>query len=181
MSKTENPLHERARSFAVAAHGAQTYGEHPYVFHLDAVAALASPYGDEAVVVAYLHDVVEDTPVSLEEVASIFGSAVARCVALLTDEPGANRKERKTKTYARLAQVQGHDELALIVKAADRLANVKACVRDGNERLRQVYRDEHAAFRGAAYRPGLCEPLWVELDALLAESAAPDSPSIGEA
>lgn len=172
MSKTANPLHERARAFAVAAHGTQTYGEHPYVFHLDAVAALASSYGDEAVVVAYLHDVVEDTAVRLDEVASIFGSAVARCVALLTDEPGANRKERKARTYARLAQVQGPDELALIVKAADRLANVRACVEDHNDRLWRVYRDEHAAFRSAAYRPGQCEPLWAALDALL-KGAAP--------
>lgn len=118
---------------------------------------------------------------SLEEVASTFGSAVARCVALLTDQPGANRKERKAKTYARLAQVQGHDELALIVKAADRLANVRACVEDRNDRLWCVYRDEHAAFRSAAYRPGLCEPLWPELDALLKGTATPRSPSTGGA
>ena len=92
---------------------------------------------------------------------------LAACVALLTDQPGANRKERKAAAYAKLAQVSGPLELALIVKAADRLANVRASVKDDNARMLQVYRGEHPTFRQAAYRPGLCDPLWSELDALL--------------
>ncbi len=160
-------LKERARTFAIAAHGGQRYGEHPYVHHLDAVAALAQPYGEEAVVVAYLHDTAEDTPVTLDGIEAAFGPKVATCVGLLTDEPGADRKERKAKTYAKLAQVQGDAELALIVKAADRLANVRACVADGKERLWRVYQGEHPAFKAAAYRSGQCDALWDELDRLL--------------
>ncbi len=37
-----------ARNFAIKAHGEQLYGECPYVVHLDAVAALLEPYGEEA-------------------------------------------------------------------------------------------------------------------------------------
>ena len=160
---------DQARSFAVAAHGEQKYGEHPYSYHLDAVAALAEPYGEAATVVAYLHDTVEDTDATLAEVERLFGQSVAACVTLLTDEPGTNRKERKEKTYAKLAQVAGPHELALVVKVADRLANVRACVQDRKTCLWTLYRSEHAVFRQAAYRPNLCEPLWVELDALLSE------------
>jgi len=160
-------LQDQARAFAVAAHGGQRYGEHPYVHHLDAVASIAGSFGEAAVVAAYLHDTVEDTSATLAEVADRFGPDIAACVALLTDEPGADRKERKAKTYAKLAQVTGPLELALIVKAADRLANVRASVKDGNARMLQVYRGEHPTFRQAAYRPGLCDPLWSELDALL--------------
>lgn len=162
-------LSQQARAFAVAAHGAQRYGGHPYSHHLDAVATLVEPYGDEAVVVAYLHDTVEDTAITLAEIAQRFGPQVAACVALLTDEPGASRKERKAKTYAKLATAQGSLELALLVKAADRLANVRACVADCKLDLLHIYRSEQAAFRKAAYRPHLCEPLWAELDALLAK------------
>lgn len=162
------PLNDQARAFAVAAHGGQKYGEHPYAHHLDAVAALAAPFGDDAVATAYLHDTVEDTDAALADIEARFGPHIAACVALLTDEPGANRKERKARTYAKLARVSGLLELALVVKAADRLANVRACVQDGNGRLLQLYRGEHTAFRQAAFRAGLCDALWAELDGLLA-------------
>jgi (p)ppGpp synthase/HD superfamily hydrolase len=161
------PTIERARQFAIAAHGEQKYGEHPYSFHLDAVAKIAELYGEEAAVVAYLHDTVEDTSATLAEIEIRFGARVAACIALLTDEPGANRKERKAKTYAKLALVTGPSELALVVKVADRLANVRACIADQKPKLWEIYRGEHATFKQAAYRPGLCDPLWVELDELL--------------
>lgn len=162
-----NPRAEQARTFAASAHEGQMYGLHPYTYHLDAVAQIAAPFGETAVVTAYLHDTVEDTPATLAEIETLFGADVAGCVALLTDEPGASRKERKEKTYAKLSQVTGHLELALIVKAADRLANVRACLQDGNARLLTIYRDEHAMFRRAAYRPSLCDELWAELDSAL--------------
>lgn len=158
-----------ARTFAIAAHGSQQYGNHPYVVHQDAVAAIAANYGETAQTVAYLHDVVEDTPVSLAEVRAHFGELIACCVALLTDEAGATRKERKAKTYAKLATVNGELALALIVKAADRLANVQACIADNKQDLLSVYRAEHVIFRPAAYRPGLCDEIWQQLDQLLAE------------
>lgn len=164
-------MQQQARAFAIDAHGEQRYGDHPYAFHLDAVAALAAPYGEEAVVIAYLHDTVEDTHVSLEQIEAMFGPRVAACVHLLTDERGSNRKERKAKTYAKLAEVRGPNELALVVKAADRLANVRACLADRKQSLWQLYRNEHTLFKQAAYRAGLCEPLWVELDSLLSEGA----------
>ncbi len=56
MIRLENS--RRARDFAIAAHGEQRYGDHPYVFHLDAVAALLAPYGVDAQTIGYLHDVV---------------------------------------------------------------------------------------------------------------------------
>lgn len=158
-----------ARTFAINAHGSQQYGNHPYVVHLDAVAAIASAYGETAQTVAYLHDVVEDTAVTLKEVRSIFGELVAGCVALLTDEAGVTRKERKAKTYAKLAGVSGPLQLALIVKVADRLANVQACIADNKQDLLAVYRAEHKVFRPAAYRPGLCDDIWQQLDKVLAE------------
>jgi hypothetical protein len=166
-----NPTQYQARSFAIEAHADQKYGDRPYSYHLDAVAALAAPYGEEAVVVAYLHDTVEDTKATIAEIDGRFGPRIAACVGLLTDEPGANRKERKAKTYARLAGVRGPNELALLVKAADRLANVRACMESRKRSLWQLYRSEHETFKASAYRTGLCEPLWIELDQLLGSGA----------
>lgn len=174
---SSNPAHvptpADARAYAIAMHGDQKYGAHPYAHHLDAVVALLQPYGDTAQVIGYLHDVVEDTDATVSDVQSRFGDLVARCVSLLTDAPGANRKERKAKTYAALAQVTGDEELALLVKAADRLANVRACVADGHRKLWDTYQGEHPTFRAAAFRAGQCEPLWAELDTLLSPAHAP--------
>jgi len=167
------PTPTAARDYAIQMHGDQKYGTHPYVHHLDAVVALLQPYGEKARVVGYLHDVVEDTAATVSDVQERFGDLVARCVSLLTDAPGANRKERKAKTYAAMAQVTGDEELALVVKAADRLANVRACVADGHRQLWDTYRGEHPTFRAAAFRKGQCDPLWVELDVLLLEWRAP--------
>ena len=161
------PLVADARAFAVEAHGDQRYGSRPYVAHLDEVAAILAPYGVQAQVAGYLHETEEDTLVTSEQIADRFGAHMAEVVGLLTDEEGANRKERKAKTYAKLAAVGPHLFLALVAKTADRLANVRACVRDGNEGLLAMYRGEHPAFRAAAYREGLCDDLWSELDRLL--------------
>lgn len=157
----------RARRFALEAHGDQRYGDQPYVVHLDAVADVLEPYGPAAQVVGYLHDVVEDTPVTLDTVRSEFGDLVARCVALVTDVPGGTRADRKRATNAKLAAVQGEERLALVVKAADRLANVRASVLNGVDEKFRMYRDEQAAFREAAHRPGLCDALWDAIGLIL--------------
>ncbi len=156
------------RAFAIEAHGTQTYGERPYVVHLDAVAALV-PAHPPLRAVAYLHDVIEDTPITHAILAGRFGPTIADAVDLVTDPDGANRRERKAKLHARLAALTlgvPSSPLALHVKVADRLANVRASVRSADPRL-AMYRLEHDAFRPAAYRSGLCDPLWDELDALL--------------
>ncbi len=172
-ARMPTPTVSDARAYAIALHGTQMYGPHPYSHHLDAVAAVLAPYGEEAQVIGYLHDVVEDTEATVADVQARFGERVAGCVALLTDAPGATRKERKSKTYAKLAEVTGPLELALLVKVADRLCNVRACVADGHRALWTVYQGEHAVFRASAFRAGLCDALWAELDALLADGALP--------
>lgn len=157
----------RARAFAVAAHGEQRYGDQPYAVHLDAVATLLAPFGEEAQVVGYLHDVVEDTAVSLDVLRTEFGERVAKLVALVTDEPGPNRRERKARGNAKLAAVTDDDSLALVVKAADRLANLRASAAGGADSKLGMYRREHPEFRRAACRPGLCDDLWREIEAVI--------------
>ena len=157
----------RARAHAVKAHAGQRYGDPSYSCHLDQVAELAKPYGEDAVVIAFRHDAVEDTAVSIAEIESKFGARVAASVSLLTNDSGFTRKERMAKTHARQDWVAGPNEIAHLVKAADRLANVPACVKDRKQTVWEGYRSEQAAFRAAAYRPGLCNPLLSELETLL--------------
>jgi (p)ppGpp synthase/HD superfamily hydrolase len=157
---------KHARAFAVAAHGDQMYGDQPYVVHLDAVALLGA-FGEPAQIAGYLHDVVEDTAVPLDKVREEFGDRVANWVALVTDEKGVNRKERKARTNAKLAAISGENEMALVIKAADRLANLRASQAGGAGSKFDMYRREHAAFREAVYRAGLCDTLWEEMGRIL--------------
>ncbi len=155
------------RDFAIRAHGDQRYGSEPYVVHLDAVAELA---GEAHQVIAYLHDVVEDTAVEPEELEALFGPHVRACVELLTDPAAPNRKQRKQLLHERLRGVGPEQHAALIVKAADRLANLRASAADSPS-LFEMYRQEHDEFRLAVFRPGLCDHLWSEMDELLTRAA----------
>lgn len=171
------------REFAERAHGNQTYGRFPYVHHLDAVAHLVRNLPDEdeiLVTVAYLHDVLEDTEVTFEILEEVFGSMVAVAVEYLTDPPGQNRKERKEQLYERLALLHPYiveHRAALIVKAADRCANIAQCVTDKNEGLFNMYKKEHSEFKNAVFRPKLCSNLWERMEELLESSFSAITPS----
>lgn len=162
---------DKAREFSVNAHGEQKYGDKPYSFHLDAVVNLLEPYGDDAKVIGYLHDVLEDENVDIRTIESEFGPFISKCVSILTDEPSKNRKERKRKTYAKLAEIKGKEELALVVCVADRLANIQACVAGGDakmsKKLLKMYKSEQLDFYNSVHRDGLCDDLWSKIESAL--------------
>ena len=174
-----------AREFAVRAHGDQKYGDLPYVVHLDEVADIVMQehmrfyrglglVPAEAVVVAYVHDVLEDTPCTEPHMAEKLGATVARCAAALADPPGKNRRERKALLHARLADLDREvfeHRIILAVKAADRLANLRRSAAN-NPGLLKMYREEAPAFRIAVFRPGLCDYLWADIDKLTAGSTS---------
>lgn len=156
---------KKSREFAIKAHADQKYGNLPYSYHLDAVAKLLEPFGEQAQIAGYLHDTVEDTNVSLGDIAAEYGVEMANCIGLLTDEAGENRRIRKAKTNEKLAATS--NTLALIVKVADRLANLIESQRETDGGKLAMYRREHEAFRNAAYRQGLCDDLWAQIDAII--------------
>ena len=88
---------ERALLVATKAHSGQTYDIYPYDYHFKRVAEIATIYGyDEAIIVScLLHDVLEDTELSYNDIKTAFGEEVAEIVYSVTDELGRNRKERK--------------------------------------------------------------------------------------
>ncbi len=160
-------MKEYARKYAIEKHGDQMYGDQPYIVHLDAVASIVAEYGEFAEVIAYLHDVVEDTDVTIEDIEEEFDALVAGCVDILTDEPGSSRKERKQKTYHKMSQVIGDLELALVVKAADRLANVNACIVGNDQERLAMYKQEQSIFKKSVYRANLCESIWEQIEKIV--------------
>lgn len=127
-----------ALAFAVSAHGSQTRKgtQIPYVSHLLQVSGLVLEHGGdlEQAAAALLHDVVEDTPATLEQVAASFGPGVAAIVGDCTDTgpdeaPGSKRPwlERKHDYVAHLREVSVRS--ALIV-GCDKLHNLRTLVAD---------------------------------------------------
>lgn len=161
------------RTYAIVAHGNQTYGKHPYVVHLDEVVTLVS-YDSLAMKVAYLHDVLEDTKITYEEIEENFGHDVAVSVQCITDPSGPNRKERKKKLHKKLRALDHTQNksyrAALLVKVADRLANVRACIRNKNDKLLKTYCQEHDQFQKAVRRKGFGADLWDNLNEIILKS-----------
>lgn len=125
----------RAREFARKAHGNQKYGDKPYLHHLERVVEILRPFDNEDLqIIAYLHDVLEDTAITEAEIEQAFGEYIAHSVFLLSDESGRTRKIRKAATNGKLTGVRPPYLPVLIVKAADRLANLRACAADENRK-----------------------------------------------
>lgn len=158
-------LVKRARDFAVCAHGSQKYGELPYVHRLDSVHEIVQCYPEDVRAVAYLHDVVEDTSIGVDQINQVFGEAIAECVAAVTDEPGEARPIRKEKTNDKLKHCVL--QAAKVVKAADRLANLRESVASGYEEKLKTYWLESDDFRDAVYTEGLCDEIWSEIDEIV--------------
>ena len=112
MKKVTPSLVERARAFAVAAHGTQLrkWTEEPYWHHLRDVAQRVALLTDdeEIIAAAWLHDVLEDTPKTYGQVHGEFGQRVADLVLDLSDLytpelcPTLNRRRRKHLEATRL-------------------------------------------------------------------------------
>ncbi len=156
----------KARAYAIEKHNGQQYGSFPYQVHLGNVISVLMrfsvfPVSQEhyhLLAGAWLHDVLEDTAVSKEELEKEFGTEIADIVNALSDEPGANRKERKDKMYQKL--VKNHD--AIIVKLADRIANTEFSLINGNTGLYKMYQAEQADLEkkvGPFISSGLAENL----------------------
>ena len=161
-----------ARIVAKRAFYNKIYQEKPYIFHLERVAKSLLPYGEEAMALGYLHDILEVTKVSQHEIAIIFGDHFSQCIRILTTEEGASRQERNKNTFEKLTKVTEAFNIALIVKAADQLANIRECIEHKNNKMLRIYYNEYPLFYRAAHRNDLCNDLWRQISELLNKATA---------
>ena len=122
---------------------------YPYVTHVYAVAMIVSDYTDEedAVVTALLHDTIEDTDYTEDELRSDFGDTVTKMVLALSEpQPGeGERISWKDKKSKYVKQLKSAPENALIVVAADKIHNMRAIVEEFYDRPSEF----KAAFHGS--------------------------------
>jgi len=120
-------LIRRALETARAAHAGQIRngsGGLPYIEHPIAVAELLAEHGfdDDVLAAALLHDVVEDSEISIGEIRRNFDDRVADLVDALTDDESIDPYERRKDEHRRRVNDAGRDALA--VYAADKLTNI---------------------------------------------------------
>jgi (p)ppGpp synthase/HD superfamily hydrolase len=127
LAAKRSELVARALAKASAAHAGQIRNGSrglPYIEHPRMVAATlaARGYADEVLAAALLHDVVEDSDTTVEDLRAEFGAEIADLVAALSDDESIeDYRERKEEHRARIAGVDGD---AFAIYAADKLANL---------------------------------------------------------
>lgn len=110
-------LEREALEFARLSHKNYLYGDRPYIEHLMTVHSLlkiVTPTDIPLLAAGFLHDTLEDTPLSHEELVHLFGDDVATLVWEVTKDP-----QSQEKIFPHLSSQRG-----IILKFADRLANI---------------------------------------------------------
>lgn len=132
-TRTSEEQMERIRrgyEFAAEAHKTQKRrsGE-PYIIHPIAVATILAKeleMTDNTVIAAFLHDVVEDTDHTIEEIQELFGEDVAKLVDAVTKRKKANYEySKQVDNYRQILESVHYDVRALLIKLTDRLHNMR--------------------------------------------------------
>lgn len=123
---------ERAFKFAKEAHkGVRRRSGEPYILHPIAVAKIASQeigLGSTSICAALLHDVVEDTDYTVEDIEQHFGKKIAQIVDGLTKISGGKFGDRasvQAENFRKLLLTMSEDIRVVLLKMADRLHNMR--------------------------------------------------------
>jgi len=160
---SEGQLKQLRRAWAVgaAAHAGQTRrsGE-PYITHPVAVAGvLAEQKVDvETLIAAILHDTVEDTPLTLEALASEFGDTVAELVDGVTKLDKLqfqDRREAAAESFRKMLLAMARDLRVILIKLADRLHNMRTLGAQTAEARERIARETLEIYAPIAQRLGM--------------------------
>ena len=170
----------RAFNFAYELHEGQTRksGE-PYIAHPIAVASLLRDLGGDSVTIAagFLHDVVEDTDVTPEEIEEMFGVEVRLLVEGVTKLSKFNfssTTERQAENFRRMFLAMATDIRVIIVKLADRLHNMRTLHHLKPEKQRRISQETREIFAPLANRLGIGRFKW-ELEDLCFKYLEPEA------
>jgi guanosine-3',5'-bis(diphosphate) 3'-pyrophosphohydrolase len=129
--QTNDALLNKAYVYAMRAHGSQKRASgDPYFSHPLEVAGILTDLklDDATIVAALLHDTVEDTDATIEEITGLFGSDIAALVDGLTKIKKLDRVTREAKQAENLRKLllaMAQDVRVLLIKLADRLHNMR--------------------------------------------------------
>jgi RelA/SpoT family (p)ppGpp synthetase len=158
---------ERAFKFSAHAHSGQLRASgQPYITHPVAVASIVADMklDVESICAALLHDVIEDTPMAIEQISSEFGAEVANIVngvSKLDQLSFSNRGEAQVESFRKMMLAMVDDIRVILVKLADRLHNMRTLEAVKPEKRVRVARETLEIYAPIANRLGIN---WLKLE-----------------
>ncbi|HEX2778237.1 MAG TPA: HD domain-containing protein, partial [Gemmatimonadaceae bacterium] len=164
--RLDRDLLARAYRFSERAHAGQTRksGE-PFVSHCVEVAKILAELQLDTVTVAsgLIHDVVEDTSVTVEDVEREFGREIASIVDGLTkiaSLPFGSSQERQVENYRKLLLSIAKDARVILIKLADRLHNMRTLEHLAPEKRQRIAQETRDLYAPLAHRFGMARVRW---------------------
>ena len=160
--KSDTKLIMRAYNYAKGAHDGQLRksGE-PYIIHPVEVAYIVSTLelDDYAICAALLHDVVEDTSVTLEDIKTEFGPEIAELVDGVTKLGKIisyfDKEEEQVENYRKFFMAMAKDIRVLMIKLADRLHNMRTLKHHSDDRKTAIAKETLQLYAPLANRLGI--------------------------
>ncbi len=160
LEDADRKLIRAAYELAVESHRPQRRksGE-PYILHPIAVATICTEeigLGPTAVAAALLHDVVEDTPVKLEDIRVKFGNQIAKMVDGLTKLDSAyNAESQQAENVLKVLSTLVEDVRVVLIKMADRLHNMRTLGAMARQKQLKIAAETSYVYAPLAHRLGL--------------------------
>ena len=180
MPGADMQLIDKAVDYANVKHKLQKRKDgSPYIIHPLAVAQIVAEMGldQDAVLGALLHDCIEDTDASHEEIEKIFGTTVAELVEGVTKLTRANfstSEQEQMENLRKMFMAMSKDIRVVLIKIADRLHNMRTMQYQTPEKQIKKCRETMDIYAPLAHRLGMQKIKW-ELEDIALRYLAPDS------
>ena len=177
-SDVDRDLLARAFRYAAKAHeGQQRRSGEEFIHHPYAVARICAELhlDDDTIASALLHDVVEDTGITLDEVRAEFGEEIAQRVdgvTKLTRVHFQSREQTEAENYRKMILAMAGDPAVILIKLADRLHNLRTIEYLGKQKQVQKAREALEVYAPLAHRFGIHTMKW-QLEDLAFETLHP--------
>ena len=172
-TEAEKEILRRAVSFASRAHaGQRRISGEPYVQHTLAVAKTLADLGldHETLAAAILHDVVEDTGVSLDDLKQEFGPRITELVdgvtkmkviqEFQTQPEGSRHEHAQAESLRKMLLAMAEDVRVVLIKLADRLHNMRTLGALPEDKQKRIARETMDIFAPLANRLGIWQMKW---------------------
>ena len=169
----------RAYRYSARAHtGQKRRSGEDYVVHCVQVARILADLQLDSTTIAagLIHDVVEDTAITVPDVEREFGPEIAQIVDGLTkigSLPFTSKEERQAETYRKLLLSVARDARVIIIKLADRLHNMRTLDWMPDDKKRLIAQETRDIYAPLAHRFGMAKVRW-ELEDLAFKFLEPD-------
>ena len=178
-TRLDRELLMRAYRYSARAHtGQKRRSGEDYVVHCVQVARILADLQLDSTTIAagLIHDVVEDTAITVPDVEREFGPEIAQIVDGLTkigNLPFTSKEERQAETYRKLLLSVARDARVIIIKLADRLHNMRTLDWMPDDKKRLIAQETRDIYAPLAHRFGMAKVRW-ELEDLAFKFLEPD-------